>query len=34
VAQQVEEVLAQVDFLREELEMVRKRMRKRKNGAE
>lgn len=31
VAQQVEEVLAQVDFLREELETVRKRMRKRKN---
>ena len=34
VAQQVEEVLAQVDFLREELETVRKRMRKRKSGAE
>ncbi|HYC93661.1 MAG TPA: helix-turn-helix domain-containing protein [Thermoanaerobaculia bacterium] len=32
VAQQVEEVLAQVDFLREELETVRRRMRKRKNG--
>jgi transcriptional regulator with XRE-family HTH domain len=32
MAQQVEEVLAQVDFLREELETVRKRMRKRKNG--
>lgn len=28
VAQQVEEVLAQVEFLREELETVRKRMRK------
>jgi transcriptional regulator with XRE-family HTH domain len=32
VAQQVEEVLAQVDFLREELETVRRRMRKRKSG--
>ena len=31
VAQQVEEVLAQVEFLREELETVRKRMRNRKN---
>ena len=32
VAQQVEEVLAQVDFLREELETVRKRMRKSQKG--
>jgi transcriptional regulator with XRE-family HTH domain len=32
VAQQIEEVLAQVDFLREELETVRKRMRKRKSA--
>ncbi|HEX6084417.1 MAG TPA: helix-turn-helix domain-containing protein [Thermoanaerobaculia bacterium] len=32
VAQQVEEVLAQVEFLREELETVRKRMRQRKNS--
>lgn len=32
VAQQVEEVLAQVDFLREELETVRKRMRKPHKG--
>ena len=31
VAQQVEELLAQLDFLREELETVRKGMRKRKN---
>lgn len=30
VAEQVEEVLAQVDFLREELEIVRRRIRKRK----
>ena len=34
VAQQVEEVLGQVDFLREELETVRRRMRKRKSVAE
>jgi transcriptional regulator with XRE-family HTH domain len=31
VAQQVEELVAQLDFLREELETVRKGMRKRKN---
>jgi transcriptional regulator with XRE-family HTH domain len=31
VAEQVEEVLAQVDFLREELETVRRRMRKHKS---
>jgi len=33
VVQQVEEILAQVEVLREELQTVRRRMRHRKNGA-